>query len=96
MLAANLLTPMIAFHFMDVASDDVVCELLEDFGEEEEEDGEATKDVEDSVIYRDWYASDELGATRESISKSAYPENNAALHIIILEVQTPPPKFTMC
>ncbi|GAB5417407.1 MAG: hypothetical protein Crog4KO_29890 [Crocinitomicaceae bacterium] len=80
---------------MDVTSDDLVCELLEDFGEEEE-DGESTKDVEDSVFFRDCYASHELGPDSESLSKSAYPENNASLHIIVLEVQTPPPKNTMC
>lgn len=50
LLGVNLLLPTIAVHFMDVSSDEVVCELMEDFGEEEEEDGETAKDLEDTFF----------------------------------------------
>lgn len=94
-LIANLMVPVFAIHFMEISSDDVVCELMEDFGEEEE-DGESVKDIENSIFFRDWHSYCHLGPVGESISKSAYPENNASLYVIILEVKTPPPQKTMC
>lgn len=93
LLGVNLLIPTIAFHFMDVASDDVVCELIEDF-DEEEEDGETNKSLEDACVHHVW--KDQIDySIREQISYEAYPENNLHLRCIHLEVQTPPPQNTM-
>lgn len=93
-MAVNLMVPMIAIHFMDVSSEDLVCELIEDFGEEEEEDSESMKDVEDSIFFREWRSNKELSALVTSISQSSYSENNGFIHNIAIEVQTPPPRIS--
>ncbi len=80
---------------MDVSSDEVVCELMEDFGEEEEEDGETAKDLEDTFFFRELYSGRITQIPKEQIAFESYPENNHHLRIIHLEVQTPPPQNTM-
>ncbi len=95
LLGVNLLLPTVAFHFLDVESGDVVCEFLEDFGEEEEEDGETSKALEDTFFFRDWYDAQIAHTLREQQSSESYPENNNQLRIIHLEVQTPPPQNTL-
>ena len=96
LLAANLLIPTVAIHFMDLSSDDLVCELIEDFGEEEEEDGESIKDAEDSVFFREWNSNGNVGLPSPLLSQSFYFENSSSIHAIDQEVQTPPPEHTMC
>jgi hypothetical protein len=93
-MAANLMVPMIAIHFMDVDSDDMVCELIEDFGEEEEEDGESMKDAEDSIFFREWRSNQALSAMVASVSESSYSENSGFIHSVAIEVQTPPPRIS--
>lgn len=94
LLGVNLLLPTVAVHLMDVTSDDVVCELMEDFGEEEE-DGETNKALEDTFYCRDWHDAQIAYSLREQQSFESYPENNNHLRIIHLEVQTPPPENTI-
>jgi len=94
LLGVNLLLPTIAIHFVDLSSDDVVCELMEDF-DEEEEDGKANKLMENSFILKDWSSSLFVYSARDLVSFESYPENNKQLRIIHLEVQTPPPKYTV-
>ena len=95
LLGVNLLLPTVVVHFMDVTSDDVVCELMEDFGGEEEEDGETSKALENTFVFGDWHDAQVAYALREQQSFESYPENNNHVRIIHLEVQTPPPQNTI-
>lgn len=94
LMTVNFLVPSVVVHFVDKNSDDALCELLEDFGEEEEDD-ESHKDIEDSLLFKEWYANHALHLTETSISKRFYSDNNTSIRNIDLEVQTPPPQNTL-
>ncbi len=80
---------------MDISSNEVVCELMEDFGEEEEEDGETEKDLEDTFFFRDWHNGQIADLLKDQTAFESYPVNNHQVRIIHLEVQTPPPQNTI-
>lgn len=85
---------MVSFTYM--SDDKETCEMLKDLSEEEEEDGEETKDFDESELLKECFANSELLYVSKEISRLNYAENHPQIHRLTLEVQTPPPENTMC
>lgn len=92
-LLLNLVVPTLAISFMGTEDEEVVCELLEDLNEEEEEDGKESVDKEGKFMVNDLVSGIGLMEPTEYLHRDHYQENCCSLQRIEQEVTTPPPRI---
>lgn len=95
-LSLMLITQVGLVSLMTFSEEKETCEMLKDLTEEEEEDGESSKDFGESEILKEHLANGHYQHTAEEMSRMTYANNHPEIHRITLEVQTPPPENTMC
>lgn len=95
-LVSILIVPIGATSISYLIDDDQTCELMENFGEEEEGDDSEEKSLEETEFIRDHYNTRILYNPKEDHSLKEYASHNELHNAVVLEVQTPPPENTMC
>lgn len=96
LLVLVLLAPVVNTASYILSNEDSQCELFENLSEEEEGDDNETEDFEESEYFKQILRAENNGFFYDDATFKLYLEHHPDMSSIELEVQTPPPKNTMC
>ena len=94
-LLAVVSLPLCVSVYSTINTDEKCLEFVENLNEEEEGDDNEGKDFEESEFAKNYYVEKIQYFLTSKRSISEYAAHNELRYTIIIDVQTPPPEYTM-